>query len=271
MKLLVRKDVFDELSEQFLEKSISHRKEKIRKLVRVHPNKGKDYFAYRLCNANPDMAKWMGKVDKKTREKYIKENEDVLTHQAFIEMSPKDKKDFIEKVKQCHYYLKDGVYVAYGRKEKAQNKPKEKKKFKREFFAAKQLAKLGNPTYLIPEHIAKYPDTDIKNKGNDKDLADMIYNDTLTDAKQTESRGGIQDSYSEGRHQGDNVFIEVTNKKINKDSAIRAIIGRIKVIKESENYNGKSFEGKIYLYLHNDKKMYCFNSDKNGWITDEKN
>lgn len=265
MILLVKSDVYNELAEKYIEKS-SHRTDKVRKLVRVHPNKGKDYFAYRLCNANPEFAKYTGHVDKKTREKYIKENETVLTHKAFLEMSDKDKKEFIEKAKSCHYYMKDGVYVAYGRKEKTKGKKNETAKFKREFFAAKQLAKLGYPTYLIPEHIAKYD-----NDKDDKDLADMIHNNTLTDAKHAGSRGGIQDSYSEGRHQGDNVFIEVVNKNIDKVDAIRAIIGRINVIRKSKNYDGRFFEGKIYLYLHNDKKMYCFNSDKNGWITDVKN
>lgn len=264
--LLVRKDIYDELSEKYLEKAISHRKEKVRKLVRIHKNKGKDYWAYRLCNANPDMAKWMGKVDKKTREKYIKENEKVLTHKSFIEMSENDKKDFINNVKKCNYYIKDGVYVAYGRKEKSKISSKEKLKFKREFFAAKQLAKLGFPTYLIPEHIAKYD-----NNVDDKDLADMVYNNTLTDAKHADSRGGIQSLYAGSRYQADNVFIEVADKKIDKYSAVTAIVGRIKTIKESENYDGRSFLGKIYLYLHNDNKMYCFNVAENGWITDTKN
>lgn len=266
MVLLVRKDIYIELSEKYLEKSLSHRKEKIRKLVRVHPNKGKDYFAYRLCNANPEFAKYTGHVDKKTREKYIKENETVLTNKAFIEMSNKDKKEFIKKAKSCHYYMKDGVHIAYGRKEKSKGNKIESLKFKREFFAAKQLAKLGFPTYLIPEHIAKYKDSK-----DDKELADMIYNNTLTDAKHAESRGGIQSLYAESRYQADNVFIEVADKEIDKEDAIRAIIGRIKVIRQSENYDGRSFEGKIYLYIHKDKKLYCFNSAKDGWITDAKN
>lgn len=264
MKLLIKADVYNELAEKYIEKS-SHRKDKIRKLVHIHNNKGKDYWAYRLCNSNPEMAKLMGKVDKDTRDKYIKENENILTNQAFIEMSDKDKNEFINSVKKCHYYMKDGVYVAYGRKEKSRINSGERLKFKREFFAAKQLAKLGYPTYLIPEHIAKYPD----DKNKDKTLADIVHNNVLTDAKHTVSRGGIQTQYGDSRYQGDNVFIEVENNRIDKNSAIRAINGKIKAIQMAEP--DRNFLGKVFLYLHKDMKMYCFNVKENGWITEIKN
>lgn len=220
--------------------------------VIVPPSNGRKGYQYqRNFPDNKRENHFKGKEPRRKRQaRFANENSQIFTKKGYRELSESEKKDLIARLKNAHYYKKDGVFVAYGRKENSTGKDN----FDYEFEAAKDMVGYGNTVYLVPEWYAR--------DGNDKkDTADSILNDDFLEIKHAESNNGVRDRYADSRKQADNVYIDVKfESDINKVKNI--IFGKIAKIKSSGKFNDKSFEGKVYIHLNN--KTYQLDIDKNG-------
>ena len=102
MILLVKSDVYNELAEKYIEKS-SHRTEKVRKLVQIHRNEGKDYQAYRWVNV---MSGNMPRIDKKYKAAdataKAQYNSKVIVNKDFRDLTPLEIENFVKyRISEC--------------------------------------------------------------------------------------------------------------------------------------------------------------------------
>ena len=257
MVLLVRKDIFDELSEQYFEKSTSHRKEKVRKLVQIHRNKGKDYQAYRWVNImSGDMPRIDNKykaTDSKAKAQY---NSKIIVNKDFRDLTPEEVKKFVEDAKnKFYYYNSKGVHVAYGNE-----KGKDKEKYNKELNDCKILVGAGHEVYWLPEHYA------MDSNGS------KVHGDTITDnipLELKDTNKNTKGSYKEGRKQAIDVFIRIINP-MTTSYATTSITKYINAVKEQNKKEHNNFEGKVYLYFEKTKQLRLFVFNEQGEWKEEK-
>lgn len=253
MILLVKSDVYNELAEKYIEKS-SHRTEKVRKLVQIHRNRGKDYQAYRWVNV---MSGNMPRIDKRYKAAdataKAQYNSKVIVNKDFRDLTPLEVEQFINRAKnEFYYYDSKGVHVAYGNE-----KGKDKEKYLKELNDCKILVRTGHEVYWLPEYYAK------------DELGNKKHGDTITDDRTLEFKdtdNDIKDSYKKGRKQAMDLFIRIKDP-MTTSKAIDILDDYIDTI----NYSNKkkkipkvNFEGRLYFYFEKSKQLRLFVFDKNG-------
>ena len=204
LKICIKKSLYDELCESLgIEKS-SNRTEKIRKLVKVHTSKGKDYEAYRWVRIQEDnLRKHNAGADKL---------QSMLSDYARnLPQSVKDwiknrhkgcKKKYYEITEEITGHTYKGYIYEHPNRKHDENEPKER-------LQALILASLGFKVYLIEE-----PSTGSKK-------VDAIVNGVPVDFKKSKFQpdknvdDSIQNNYQKGmkKYNCNGVIIHVIDNK----------------------------------------------------------
>ena len=256
MILLVKSDVYNELAEKYIEKS-SHRTEKVRKLVQIHRNEGKDYQAYRWVNV---MSGNMPRIDKKYKAAdataKAQYNSKVIVNKDFRDLTPLEIENFVNRAKnEFYYYDSKGVHVAYGNEN-----GKDKEKYLKELNDCKILVGAGHEVYWLPEHYA------MDSEGS------KIHGDTITDNTPLElkdTKKNAKGSYKDGRKQAIDVFIRITDP-MTTNYATTSITKYINAVKRQKENGHSDFEGRLYLYFEKTKQLRLFVFNKQGEWKEEK-
>ena len=271
MRIVITEELYNELADKYcIEKSTSHRTEKVRKLVQVQKKKGGYYQAYRWVKVMDGKA---SRIDKKynpidARAK-IQYNQKHIVSKDFRDLTPEEVKDFINRAKnEYYYYNRDGVHIAYGND--LYKKEKDKEKFYKELNDCRILASYGHEVFWLPEYYAY----------SDKEHRNMTHGDTITDNEPLEFKNikkKVKDNYKKANEQAFNVFLSISDDISENDAAEQIQDYIVKYneakIKEEEkkklgkpykDIKEKDFRGKVYLYFENKKILRLYEYDNNG-------
>lgn len=255
MVYLVREDIYKSICDLMgIEKSTSHRTEKVRKLVQVQKEKGGYYQAYRWVKIMDGKA---ARIDKKYNSVdaavKIQYNQKHIVSKDFRDLTQEEVKDFVNRAKnEYYYYDRMGVHIAYGNE-----KSKDKEKFNKELADCKVLVDAGHEVYWLPESYA-YNEIEFQNKKH----GDTITDDIPLEMKDTPKN--IKGNYKEARDQAIDIFIRVTGS-ITTGYAMDSIDKYIRALrKDKKSDKSKDFTGKLYLYFEKYKQLRLIEFDKSG-------
>ena len=185
-------------------------------------------------------------------EEKISANNIPVTDRSYDELSTSERENIIQiLLKERHYYLKEGVHIAYGRESSLQQPV-----FLEEFENCKDLVSLGFEVYMLPSGCAAQ-------NGQYKECADTITDKRLLELKHVDSPKKVGDRYQAGRHQGQDVYISI-RPPISEQEALRQIFSKIRRIKEHDD--SENFEGRLFLHFVETGKTIMYSINKLGVV-----
>lgn len=253
MRFVITEDLYNELLDRYcIEKSTSHRTEKVRKLVQCQAKDGSIYQAHRWVKIEKENI-LNRKISKEYEEVLKRDNDRILTNKDYLELSKDEEKELINKLNKVHYYKDNGILIAYGRKEHL------KDKFQKEYDSAIYLHSLGYKVKMLP---AVYSE---RTNGETGSTSDLLVNNVLTELKKITGTGknAITNNGGDALDQGENAFLYVTGL-FTKEEFNRQLGEVVKHSNNMRRKHGKQLNCKIMVRLEKENKTYLYNINKNG-------